>query len=268
VPLTTVFLNDTDIIGSVIQDDTFPIVVGILEYDKEFPTLKANFRDHITNHAHFKQVVPIEDPEIVAKIKQTYRIQFLRDVALARLIPDNTYSTLHSLLYFNQVDIITHIYNNTQFLSSLFAILGEDDSSMEKKKDVIMFLNEMCLVVKGLQKNHQVPYYKYFILNARALGEHGLFALFEYALNDPDEAIRTATISILANVLDHDPSVVRSFCLSQESENQRPLIEFMIEQFQTEVDEGILSQDADLIKLLLDTTGLGIDVSQFNVRVL
>lgn len=99
-----------------------------------------------------------------------------------------------------------------------------------------------------------------FIPNRRALGQHGLFALFEYTLGHTDEGIRMAAIAILASVLDHDPSLVRSFCLMQAKENQNPLVDFMISRFLSEQDQGILSQNADLIKVLLDTTGLGFEV--------
>jgi hypothetical protein len=49
----------------------------------------------------------------------------------------------------------------------------------------------------------------------RSLGQHGLFAIFEYTLADEDIDIRLAASSMLSSILDHDPTLVRSFCLAQ-----------------------------------------------------
>ena len=88
------------------------------------------------------------------------------------------------------------------------------------------------------------------------MGKHGLFALFEHTLGDADIAVRNASLSILFNSLEYDPSLVRSFCLAQFKQNQLPLIAFMIEQFLKETDVGLKSQNSECIRMLLDTTGL------------
>ncbi len=58
---TILLLNDSFLFEYILQDDVFLGVVGMLEYDPEFPRLKANYRAHLTQHARFKQVVDIGD---------------------------------------------------------------------------------------------------------------------------------------------------------------------------------------------------------------
>lgn len=53
----------------------------------------------------FKEVVPINEPSIIAKIHQTYRIQYIKDVILPRALDDATYTTLSSLALFNNVEV-------------------------------------------------------------------------------------------------------------------------------------------------------------------
>lgn len=53
----------------------------------------------------FKEVVPIADTSIMAKIHQTYRIQYIKDVILPRSLDDATYTTLSSLALFNNVEV-------------------------------------------------------------------------------------------------------------------------------------------------------------------
>lgn len=53
----------------------------------------------------FKEVVPIEDPTVRAKIHQTYRMGYLKDVVLPRVLDDSTFATLSSLMLFNNIEV-------------------------------------------------------------------------------------------------------------------------------------------------------------------
>ncbi|KAJ3088853.1 Platinum sensitivity protein, partial [Quaeritorhiza haematococci] len=253
--LGAVFLNDSAIYDYILRDDIFLKVVGILEYDREFPNLKANHREHLIHNASFKQVVPIRNKEILAKIHQTYRVQFLKDVVLARLLDDGTFSMLNSLTFYNHVDIVNYFQQDHQFLNELFGILSSEETSMEKKKEVIMFLHELCGIAKTLQSQNRGNFY-------RSLGQHGLFAIFEYTLGDSDVNIRLAATAILSSILEHDPSLVRSFCLAQVKQGHQPLVEFLIDRFINEPDSGLRSQHAEILRILLDTSTSGMDGSE------
>ena len=54
----------------------------------------------------FKEVVPIQDATIRAKIHQTYRIGYLKDVILPRVLDDATFGTLTSIMLFNNVEVV------------------------------------------------------------------------------------------------------------------------------------------------------------------
>lgn len=51
-------------------------------------------------------MVPITDAGVRAKIHQTYRIGYLKDVVLARVLDDATFNTLSSLVLFNNVEVV------------------------------------------------------------------------------------------------------------------------------------------------------------------
>ncbi|KAJ3116847.1 Platinum sensitivity protein [Phlyctochytrium bullatum] len=218
------------------------------EYDKEFPNTKANHRHYLTESVQFKEVIPLKSPEIVQKIKQTYRIQFLKDVVLARLLDDNTFSALNSLVFFNHVDIVGHFQQDHEYLEGLFRILTSDDTTDEKKREVVLFLHEICSIAKNLQIGARTAFY-------RALGQLGLFAIFEYTLGDENISVRLAATAILWSILEHDPAMLRSFCVAQIQQKSKPLIECIIDRFLIEEDAGIRSQLMDTLRLLLDTSG-------------
>ncbi|KAH6576166.1 hypothetical protein BASA62_001556 [Batrachochytrium salamandrivorans] len=249
-----IFLNDQKIYEHILSDEVFPLVVGALEYDREFPHAKANHREYLATQVRFKQVVPITSEQTVKRIKQTYRVQYLRDVVLARVLDDQTFSALNSIAYFNNLEIAQSLWRDDELLDNLFNILNQEGAIAEKKKDAILFLNDLTTIARALQKHSRSDFY-------RAFGNHGLFSVFEYTLGDEDEHVRVASLSILYNILDHDSSLARSFCLAQVKEGQRPLIDFLIERFLKETDSGLRSQIADCIRCTLDTSGVDLSNS-------
>lgn len=95
--------------------------------DPEFPVHKANYREFLNTTAHYHQPVPIRDEGIQKKVHHTYRLQFLKDVVLARAIDDSTFNVLNSCIIFNQIDIITHVQNDQAFLREVVGMFMDDE---------------------------------------------------------------------------------------------------------------------------------------------
>ena len=73
--------------------------------------------------------VPLRDETIQKKIHHTYRLQFLKDVVLARAIDDSTFNVLNSCIIFNQIDIINHLQNDMHFLGEIIDLFVNTDGS-------------------------------------------------------------------------------------------------------------------------------------------
>lgn len=123
-------MNDGPLYDLLLCDDYILGVVGMLEYDPDFPGYKANHREYLSDDKKFNEVVPISDGKIRSKIKQTFRLQFLKDVALARLLDESTCSMIASIIYFNQIEIIGFIQNNKDFSTQLFALYDESTDAV------------------------------------------------------------------------------------------------------------------------------------------
>ncbi|KAJ3033351.1 Platinum sensitivity protein, partial [Rhizophlyctis rosea] len=266
-------LNDTSIFEKILRDDLFSKVVGVLEYDREWPNMNAQYREHLENKVRFKQVIPIQNEEIKTKIIQTYRVQFLKDVVLARHMDDGTFSTLNSLAFFNQVDVVGYMQQDEAYLKELFKLVnfegrgggglgllgavgggggawvgGGAEGKRERKKDAVKFLQELCHISKNLQSMSRGSFF-------RALAQHGLFNAFTSILSDPDLDIRISGAAIITNVLDHDPPMLRSFILAQHKKDGTSLVRLMIERLIEDPNDGLRDQLADLLQKLLNTSG-------------
>jgi protein phosphatase-4 regulatory subunit 3 len=139
-------LNDHSMYEHILEDEIFFGVVGMLECkdrpavsfvrnsslafhldDPDFPGHKANYRDFLHNTAQFHQPIPMRDIAIQRKIHHTYRLQFLKDVVLARALDDSTFNVLNSCIIFNQIDIITHIQQDPTFLRDVVRLFVDEE---------------------------------------------------------------------------------------------------------------------------------------------
>ncbi|KAG6845446.1 hypothetical protein H0H87_009354 [Tephrocybe sp. NHM501043] len=123
---TILTLNDHTMYEHILEDDLFFGVVGMLEYDPDFPNHKANYREFLHQTSHFHQPIPIRDLSIQRKIHHTYRLQFLKDVVLARALDDSTFNVLNSCIIFNQIDIITHVQADHTFLREIVKLFVDE----------------------------------------------------------------------------------------------------------------------------------------------
>lgn len=240
-----ILLNDTTIIELAVTDDLVLGVVGALEYDPDFPSHKANHRHWLGKEGRYKEVVRIDDEQIRKKIHATYRLQYLKDVVLARILDDPTFSVLNSLIFFNQVDIVQHLQTNPAFLKELFGIFAPHETDQERKKEAVLFIQQCCAIAKNLQQPARQQLYNNFL-------GHGLLSVITFALRHSDVGVRVGATDVLVSMIDHDPQMIRQTIFRQISEKQTPLTDSLIDLLLVEADLGVKAQIADAIKVLLD----------------
>ncbi|KAG1737393.1 component of IIS longevity pathway SMK-1-domain-containing protein [Suillus lakei] len=93
--------------------------------------------EHILNDSVFFGVVGmLEYLMIQKKIYHTYRLQFLKDVVLARALDNSTFNVLNSCIIFNQIDIINHVQQDTMFLCEILSLyVNKEVLTGGKEKD-------------------------------------------------------------------------------------------------------------------------------------
>jgi protein phosphatase-4 regulatory subunit 3 len=143
-------------------------------------------RKYLEQNAKFKEVIPFNDAGIVAKIHQTFRLQFVKDVVLARIVDDATCATLNSLIIFNQMEIISHVQNDDAFQIALFQKLGNSTAGSEDRHDTLSLLQELLNLSKNLQPAARLQFF-------RDLKSRGLFDWLHLTLCDQDVQSRLAS---------------------------------------------------------------------------
>ncbi|KAK4231356.1 component of IIS longevity pathway SMK-1-domain-containing protein [Podospora fimiseda] len=237
-------LNDTAIIEHAVSDECVIGVVGAMEYDPDFPSHKANHRQWLSTTGHYKEVVRIQDEQVQQKIHQTYRLQYLKDVVLARILDDPTFSVLNSLIFFNQVDIVQHLHMTPGFMTDLFAVFHDPNEQPLRKKEAVLFIQQCCAIAKNLQAPARQGLYGNFL-------QQGLLPVINFGLRHPDVSVRVGATDILVSVIDHDASLIRKTLYEQIARKTPPLTDTLIDLLLVEVDLGIKSHLADSLRLLL-----------------
>jgi protein phosphatase-4 regulatory subunit 3 len=250
-------LNDNGILEYILQDEVFEGVIGMLEYDQEYPSLKASFRQFFREISRFRQVVEIKDPSIRNKIHQTYRLQYLKEVVLARLLDDPTFGILNGFIFFNQVDIIGHIQNNDSLLVELFSVFSTDrsgpssssqtdDGNDQRRRDTVLFLHQLMLMGKSIQMPTRLALY-------RNLLDRCLLDVVEWAFRRSEAPIVHAAAEMLTLASEHDVVCVRGYIVRDvEATRGRTLITEIIALFRSSPNLGLLSQLTDTMRTLLE----------------
>ncbi|KAL6746889.1 component of IIS longevity pathway SMK-1-domain-containing protein [Haematococcus lacustris] len=247
-----IMLNDASVLEELLKEEYVMDVVGALEYD---PDLKQpqKHRAFLTSSVTFKEVVPIQDPAILAKIHQTYRIQYIKDVILPRALDDATYATLSSLVVFNNMEVVTSLAQDPHFLAKLFTALQAADPLQSDWADLVAFLQEFCNLAR-----HVPPTTKGPLLTK--LVQLGLYDQITRIMKVGSEAVKLRATDVLLAVLQHDVDSLRTFLLKQKD---NMLFSLLVREFvEGSGDGGLAEQVAELLKLLLDSETLGCPVEK------
>uniref|UniRef100_A0A146LM43 Serine/threonine-protein phosphatase 4 regulatory subunit 3 n=1 Tax=Lygus hesperus TaxID=30085 RepID=A0A146LM43_LYGHE len=243
-------LNKNALFEVMFAEDTIFDVVGCLEYDPSSPTPKRH-RHYLRTMSKFKEVIPISNTELLSKIHQTYRVQYIQDVVLPTpsVFEDNMLSTLSSFIFFNKVEIVTLIQEDDKLLSDILALITDETTPPLKRRDLVLFIKEYCNFSQNLQPQGKESFYK-------TLSSLGILPALEITLSCDDVQTKTASIDILTYFVEFSPSVVREHTLqeTQNSDDDLVLLNVIMEQMMCDTDPelGRAVQLMGILRILID----------------
>ncbi|KAH3675708.1 hypothetical protein WICPIJ_009295 [Wickerhamomyces pijperi] len=212
---TLILFNEGLVLDLILEDQSIMGIVGILEYDPDYPKFKSNHRQFLKDDTKFKEIVPLKNEHIENLIKKTYILQFLKDVVLARLLDDATFNLISSTIHFNQMDIIEYLIKG-DFIDELFNIyqgsskdphtpVNANDilthEETNQQRDGIRLLHQFVLMAKNLQPQHKTKFFKSLI-------KKGLLKTINFILHDTSVDIRVLGTEIVVAIIDHDVLII------------------------------------------------------------
>ncbi|KAK4748487.1 hypothetical protein SAY87_015073 [Trapa incisa] len=237
-----ILLNSPHIFEKIFGDDLIMDIIGSLEYDPEVPQVQ-NHRNFLKEHVVFKEAIPIKDSIVLSKIHQTYRVGYLQDVILARVLDEATIGNLKSIIHSNNAVVVSLLKDDSTFIQELFARLNSPMTSSDSKKNLVYFLHDFCNLSKSLQMVHQLRLF-------RDLVNEGIFDILKDALQSRDNRLVLTGTDILILFLNQDPNLLRSYVVRPEG---IPLLGLLVKGMITDFGDDMHCQFLEILRSLLDS---------------
>ncbi|KAL5227152.1 hypothetical protein ABZP36_015417 [Zizania latifolia] len=237
-----ILLNSPSIFDKIFSDEFILDIIGALEYDPEVPKVQKH-RTFLKDHVVFKEAIPIKNVSVVSKIHQTYRIGYLKDVVLPRVLDDATLASLNTMIHSNNAAVISLLKDDSSFIQELFARMRFSNISMESKRELVLFLHEFCTLSKSLPLVQQLRLF-------RDLSGEGVFEIISDVLQSQDRKIISAGTDILILFLNQDPNLLRSYIVQQDGNS---LLGLLVKGMVTDFGEVMHCQFLEILRILMDS---------------
>jgi len=242
-----ILINETVLDAYIFSDRHIMDFIGVLEYDPEVPACsRVQHRRYLEENTKFCEVIHFDDPTIVVKIRQTFYLQYIKDTVCARFLDDASSATINSMIFFNELDILTYVQNDDAFQVKIFEQLGASEEGSDKRRQILGLLQDILTLSKNITSGNRIELF-------RNLKAHGLFEYFHITLNDPNVASRLATAEIIGMTLVQDPSLLRSFLCTQRPPQLLPAL---LNHFISDEDTGLMILICDILKALCDVNSI------------
>ena len=214
-----VLIGDKELLELLVDDNLYLITFGALEYD--FETMKSvPHRKYFKDIVKFKNLLNIDDQNILKKINQNLRLTYLRDTALSRLIDDNAVKTINLIIQLNNNDLIQFFLNDNKYFGILFKQMENED--LNSKKESCLFLLELIECSKDVPQSRVIFNENLFdqgILSiiSKILDDNKKDDSNNKAIVDIKEFIKITSIEIFINILSSIPNTILEYLKKEDN---------------------------------------------------
>lgn len=154
-----ILLNNPPILRELLLEKNLLFVAGVFEYDPVYPDTRPGFRQYLLDRSRFKQVLQIDNESLWDLIHQTFRIQYLKDVVLPRILDEDSYGYLMFIIRCNFAEIIEELEGGEEFIAKLIPLFAaERDDECES---VLKFMKEFLIIAKTSANGRHLKLYQY-----------------------------------------------------------------------------------------------------------
>ncbi|CAD7701559.1 unnamed protein product [Ostreobium quekettii] len=236
-----IMLTDAALLEELLKEQHVIPVVGALEYDPDVP-VHVRHREFLRDKAVFKEVVAVMDEAVKAKIHQTYRIQYLKDVILPRVLDDQAFATMMSLVVLNNMDVVCELGRDEAFLPELFRKLRDGATGDPHWADLVAFLQEFCSLLRHLQPTLRQQLYAKLV-------DLGLYEVLTRVMAGCKTDMRLKAADILSSAVQQDGQSLRMFLVDGPDHE---LFYLLVRELTEGGDCGLSEQIMDVVRALLD----------------
>jgi protein phosphatase-4 regulatory subunit 3 len=231
-----IFQADQSLIEFLLNDEHYLITFGAFEFDLETQKVIPH-RKYFKEIVKFKNILNLNNQEILEKIHMNNRLSYLRDTAIGRFIEDNPLKIINSMIQTNNNSIIQFFLNETNYIKQLFSLIENKDIYI--RKDACLFLIELINCTKDLMQI-KINFFE-------TLSEYGILNLIEKVIIEiPNETPYQKYIDAIENKNNNKNEILKNdkIIKKEEEDNINEIIKISL----IEVLINILTSEPVIIK--------------------
>ena len=239
-----IFQADQSLIEFLLNDEHYLITFGAFEFDLETQKVIPH-RKYFKEIVKFKNILNLNNQEILEKIHMNNRLSYLRDTAIGRFIEDNPLKIINSMIQTNNNSIIQFFLNETNYIKQLFSLIENKDIYI--RKDACLFLIELINCTKDLMQikinffetlseygilnliekviieiPNETPYQKYIdAIENRNNNKNEILKNDKIIKKEEEdninEIIKISLIEVLINILTSEPVIIKDYLMQNNS---------------------------------------------------
>ncbi|NXP57486.1 P4R3B phosphatase, partial [Chloropsis cyanopogon] len=208
------YLDKAILFEVMFSDECILGVVGCLEYD---PCLAQPgwHREFLTRTAKLQEVIPIRDPELRQKIRQTSRARYIQAIITPNPsdFEEGFLSTLNSFISSSKEEILRGLQKDEEFLPEVFAQLTNKATAADQRCELMKFFKEFCAFSFTLRKKRDE-----FL---QTLAKLGFLPTLEMLMGMDDLQVRSAATDILSYLVEFSPATIQQFVLQEARQSAK-----------------------------------------------
>lgn len=209
--------------------------------DEENTGFRKQFhRSYLKNETKMHVFEDFLSKEIEKKVRINFRISYLRDTVLASKIDESLLTTLNTMIYYNNFEIIYYILAEKSKLNHLI-----ETFSLNKLEEKVNFFSEFFSILKLLQGSNDLK----LLLNELISNTSFLLQnIKSFILIENSSSFRSKILENMLFLAQSNPEKFMLFFLTQKKEIKE-FLQALRECFKQFEDEGLVIQVCFLIKI-------------------
>lgn len=249
--------NSASLLQIMFQDDLMMDVIGCMEYNPN-KTTPGGHREYLAKRSEFRDVIEFSNPDLLSKIHQTYKVQYIQEVILPTpsLFEENMMCALNSIVLFNKAEIVNAIQLDHHFLKQLFDELCLESTLDTKYQQLVALLKEICIFSQALENADRT---KLFL----KLNSYGFMSAVEGMLMYEDVVVVSTAVDVLNLIADFNASFLREHSLdtkettNEDTQFMNIIISLLVDGEFTDLDVQLVN----LIKALVNPENMTAEVA-------
>ncbi|KAL4467007.1 hypothetical protein ABPG74_010604 [Tetrahymena malaccensis] len=123
-----IFYSEHELLQVLLNEENYILTFGILEYDEQmYNKQKETHRQFFQRRAKFLSVVQFKDQSKLDDIHFNFRLQYLRDSALAHILDESTLNLMNLISQRIYKNLVQYIITNREMISQILNALNLKD---------------------------------------------------------------------------------------------------------------------------------------------